>query len=63
MGRLALAFSALFCIGSSALGQTLECSQFRHNQDGSWTPISLLTVTSGAYGDQKRLPAKIWPPG
>jgi hypothetical protein len=48
--RLALALLAIFCIGPSAQGQTLDCIQFRHNEDGSWTPISQLTVTSGAYG-------------
>jgi hypothetical protein len=52
MRRLALAFSAIFCIGPSALGQTLDCTQFRHNEDGPWTPISMLTVTSSAYGGQ-----------
>jgi hypothetical protein len=60
MRRLALAVSAIFCIGPSALGQTLDCTQFRHNEDGSWTPISMLTVTgpgansatSGGYGGQ-----------
>jgi hypothetical protein len=52
MRRLALAFLAIFCIGPSALGETLDCTQFRHNEDGSWTPISQLTVTSSAYGGQ-----------
>ena len=52
MRRLALVFLAIFCNGPSALGQTLDCTQFRHNEDGSWTPISQLTVTSGAYGGQ-----------
>ncbi len=50
--RLALALLAIFYIGPSAQGQTLDCTQFRHNEDGSWTPISQLTVTSGAYGGQ-----------
>jgi hypothetical protein len=50
--RLALALLAIFCIGPSAKGQTLDCTQFRHNEDGSWTPIGQLTVTSGAYGGQ-----------
>jgi hypothetical protein len=49
--RLALAFLAIFYIGPSALAQTLDCTQFRHNEDGSWTPISMLTVTGpGANG-------------
>jgi hypothetical protein len=48
----ALAFLAIFCIGPSALGKTLDCTQFRHNEDGSWTPISMLTVTSSGYGGQ-----------
>jgi len=52
MWRRALACSAIFCIRPSALGQTLDCTQFRHNEDGSWTPISMLTVTSSAYGGQ-----------
>jgi hypothetical protein len=52
MRRLALAFSAIFCIGPAALGQTVDCTQFRHNEDGSWSPISMLTVTSSAYGGQ-----------
>jgi hypothetical protein len=52
MTRLALAFSAIFCIGPAALGQTVDCTQFRHNEDGSWSPISMLTVTSSAYGGQ-----------
>ncbi len=60
MRKLALAVSAIFCIAPSALGQTLDCTQFRHNEDGSWTPISMLTVTSpgansatsGGYGGQ-----------
>jgi hypothetical protein len=51
MRRLALAFLAILCIGPTALGQTLDCTQFRHNEDGSWTPISMLTVTGpGANG-------------
>jgi hypothetical protein len=52
MRSLALAFSAIFFIGPSALGQTFDCTQFRHNEDGSWTPISMLTVTGSAYGGQ-----------
>ncbi len=51
MRRLALAFLAIFGMGPSALGQTLDCTQFRHNEDGSWTPISMRTVTGpGANG-------------
>lgn len=60
MRRLALAFLAIFCIAPFARGQTLDCTQFRHNEDGSWTPTSMLTVTgpgangatSGGYGGQ-----------
>jgi hypothetical protein len=46
MRRLVLAFLAFCCMGLSALGQTLDCSKFRNNEDGSWTPISQFTITN-----------------
>jgi hypothetical protein len=52
MTKLAIAFFSVFCISLPAIGQPLDCSQFRHNEDGSWTPISQLTVTSSPYGGQ-----------
>jgi hypothetical protein len=52
MRRLVLTFLTFCCMGLSAPGQPLDCSQFRHNEDGSWTPISQLTVTSSPYGGQ-----------
>ena len=52
MRRLALAFSAIFCIRLTALWQRRACTQFRPREDGWRTPISMLTVTSSAYGGQ-----------
>ncbi len=52
MTKLAIAFLIVFCISLPAIGQPLDCSQFSHNEDGSWTPISQLTVTSSPYGGQ-----------
>jgi hypothetical protein len=52
MTKLAVASLAVFCLSLPAIGQPLDCGQFRHNEDGSWTPISQLTVTSSPYGGQ-----------
>ena len=52
MTKLAVALLIVFCMSVPAIGQPLDCSQFRHNEDGSWTPISQLTVTSSPYGGQ-----------
>src|ERR1700730_10333912 len=52
MTKLATVLLTVFCISVPAIGQTLDCSQFRHNEDGSWTPIGQLTVTSNPYGGQ-----------
>ena len=46
MKRLVLAFLAFCCMGLSSQGQTLDCSKFRNNEDGSWTPISQFTITN-----------------
>jgi hypothetical protein len=45
MRRLVLIFLAFCCMGLSDLGQTFDCSNFRHNEDGSWTPLSQITIT------------------
>jgi hypothetical protein len=52
MTKLAIALLTVFCMSVPAIGQPLDCSRFRHNEDGSWTPISKLTVTSSPYGGQ-----------
>jgi len=52
MTKLAIALLTVFCMSVPAIGQLHDCSQFRHNEDGSWTPISQLTVTSSPYGGQ-----------
>jgi hypothetical protein len=52
MTKLAIALLTVFFMSVPAIGQPLDCSQFRHNEDGSWTPISQLTVTSSPYGGQ-----------
>jgi hypothetical protein len=46
MRRFVVAFLAFCCMGLSAIGQILDCSKFRHNEDGSWTPISQFTITN-----------------
>ena len=67
MTKLAIALLTVFGMSVPAIGQPLDCSQFRHNEDGSWTPISQLTVTSSPYGGQiyvgpRDSSASIWPP-
>jgi hypothetical protein len=52
MTKLGVAFLTVFCLSLPAIGQPLDCSQSRHNEDGSWTPISELTVTTSPYGGQ-----------
>jgi hypothetical protein len=52
MTRFIGGFLTVFCLSLLAMGQPLDCRQFRHNEDGSWTPISQLTVTSSPYGGQ-----------
>jgi len=52
MTKLIAAFVTVFCLSLPAIGQPLDCRQFRRNEDGSWTPISQLTVTSSPYGGQ-----------
>lgn len=52
MTKLTVAFLAVLCLSLPAIGQPLDCRQFRHNEDGSWTPIGQLTVTSTPYGGQ-----------
>lgn len=46
MKRLVLAFLAICGMGLSPLAQTIDCSNFRHNEDGSWTPVSQFTITN-----------------
>jgi hypothetical protein len=48
--NLAIALLTVFCMSVPAIGQPLDCSQFRHNEDSSWTPIGQLTVTSALCG-------------
>src|SRR5689334_5286438 len=52
MSKLIAGFLTALCLSLPAMGQPLDCSQFRRNADGSWTPISQLTVTSSPYGGQ-----------
>jgi hypothetical protein len=52
MTNLAIALLTVFSMSVPAIGRPLDCSQFHHNEDGSWTPISQLTVTSSPYGGQ-----------
>jgi hypothetical protein len=52
MAKLFAGFLTVFCLSLPAKGQPLDCSQFRHNEDGSWTPIGQLTVTTSPYGGQ-----------
>jgi hypothetical protein len=52
MTKLANALLTVLSMSIPAVGQTLDCTQFRHNEDGSWAPISQLTVTSSPYGGQ-----------
>ena len=52
MTKLAIALLTVLSMSIPAVGQTLDCTQFRHNEDGSWAPISQLTVTSSPYGGQ-----------
>ncbi len=52
MSKRTAGFLTVFCLSLPALGQPLDCSQYRHNKDGSWTPISQLTVTTSPYGGQ-----------
>jgi hypothetical protein len=52
MTKLAVALLAVFCLSPPAIGQPFDCRQFRHNEDGSWTPIGQLTVTTSPYGGQ-----------
>ena len=52
MTRLIGGFLKVFCLSLLAMGQPLDCRQFCHNEDGSWTSISQLTVTSSPYGGQ-----------
>jgi len=52
MTKLIAGFLTAFCLSLPAKGQPLDCTWFHHNEDGSWTPISQLTVTSSPYGGQ-----------
>jgi hypothetical protein len=52
MTKLVFVISTVICLSLPAMGQPLDCKQFRLNEDGSWTPLSQLTVTSSPYGGQ-----------
>lgn len=52
MTKFSLALVAAVFLSLQALGQPLDCTQFRHNADGSWAPLSALSVTSTPYGGQ-----------
>ena len=34
MTKLAIALLTVFCMSIPVVGQTLDCTQFRHNEDG-----------------------------
>jgi hypothetical protein len=57
--KFAVAFFAVFCLSVSVMAEPLDCKQFRHNDDGSWTPIGQLTVTS-PYGAQTYVGPRIF---
>ena len=63
MRRLVLAFLALCCMGLSAIGQPLDCSNFRHNEDGSWTPVRQFTITAPNFRQMSMAPGMSFHPG
>jgi len=52
VAKLITGLLTLICLSLPAASQPLDCRQFHHNEDGSWTPIGQLTVSSSPYGGQ-----------
>jgi len=61
MARLAF-LVAFALIATDAIAQQLDCRMFRHNPDGSWSPVAPVTI-SGPKGQVQIGPGASFDPG